>query len=118
MFTILPNGDLRITADNATRAGLAEAYRSGGYYEAESLMLEFMRNGWNEMPLDIIPPENIGALTDAPILAEAEYPDDGGGPVPYPESPVWWFPDYCIIDPWEELKNKGRVIFDRAPMEA
>lgn len=115
MIRILPNGDLLLTADNAIRSGLAEAYRSGGYPEAESLVLEMLRNGCCQMHLDLIPPENIGALTDAPIVAEADYPDDGSGPVPYPDSPVWWYPDYAIIDPWEQLKNKGRVVLTRAP---
>jgi hypothetical protein len=108
---ILANGDLLITAGNAARQALADAYRRGGYQQAEGEVVEYLSS---TSELALIPPENIGALTDAPILAEAEYPNDGSGPVPYDDAPVYWFPDYAIRDPWEELKNKGRVEFQRA----
>lgn len=116
--TVLPNGDLRITACNEVRAGLAQAYRDGGYYGAESLAIECIREALPGYSPELIPPENIGALTDAPIIADdADFlcSADGYGFVPCPESRIWWFPNYAIIDPWEELKNRGVVVFDRAP---
>jgi hypothetical protein len=109
---ILPNGDLVILAGNQDRAALHDAYVTGGYPGAESVVVEQLREGC--AGLELIPPENIAALTDAPILAKAFWPDEGGGPVPYVDSPVWWFPNYCIRDPWDELKNIGRVVFTRA----
>jgi hypothetical protein len=27
---------------------------------------------------------------------------------------VWWFPDYMVLDPWEELARDGFVTFARA----
>ena len=108
--TILPDGSLLLTAGNSDRSELAEASREG-YCDAES----FVADSFHDI-LTFIPPENIGAMTGAPILTnDAEWPDDGNGPVPYNyESPVWWFEAYQIIDPWEELARKGRVIFQRA----
>jgi hypothetical protein len=62
-----------------------------------------------------VEPEWIGALTDAPILSDGlNYPDDGG-PAVVPGSSVWWFPDYMVRDPWEELAREGRVVFTLAP---
>lgn len=120
-FKILPNGNLKITANNADRANLSEAYRLGGYQEAESLIAEaFQPNG----DLYFIPPEDIGALTDAPILSDdwilIEWwrgaSDDGAHEHDerIRNAKVWWFPDYAIRDPWEELKNIGYVIFESA----
>lgn len=110
-FDYTPSGNLIIKASNALRAGLAAAYRCGGYWAAESLVCEMLRAAG----LDIIPPENVGALTEAPIVAEADYPDTGPSPVPAGGAAIWWFPDYQVMDPWEQLKNRGRVVLTLAP---
>jgi hypothetical protein len=114
---ILPNGDLRITANNEARAILVEAYRRHGYSEAESAMAELLHELY-----DFVRPESIGALTEAPILCASDdmgYSEEAyeahGGFVPLPDAAVFWFPDYALRDPWEELKNHGFVVFARAP---
>jgi hypothetical protein len=111
--TVLPNGNLMLTASNTDRSALAEAYRLRGYYGAEMLISE----AFHEL-LTFIQPEHIGALTDAPILTDdADYSDEAmarGGPVPHDDVAVWWFPDYMVIDPWAELTRKGRVVFTKA----
>jgi hypothetical protein len=104
---ITPNGNLLITADNAARRDLAEAFASGGYYQMEMVVNE-------DIELTFIPPEAIGALTDAPIIGEAVINDDGD----YEGfGNVWWYPDYQVSDPWEELRRRGRVIFTLAPAD-
>lgn len=61
-----------------------------------------------------VQPEWIGALTDAPILAEnVTYYEDGE--VPTVEGRVWWFPGYEVTSFAEELLAKGKVTFDAAP---
>ena len=108
----LPNGNLLLTADNETRSDLAHAYRSGGYPRAES----DVQDGLHEV-FAFIAPEDIGALTEAPILTpydECEFPDDGHGFTPLPGAPVYWFPDHAVRDPWQELARKGRVEFQCA----
>jgi len=114
---ILANGNLLITASGAERSCLAAAYRDRDYYQAEMLVSE----AFHEI-LVFIRPENIGALTDAPILTDdADYSDEAmlaGGPVPAEGANVWWFPDYAVCDPWEELKNRGRVVFTKAESES
>jgi hypothetical protein len=110
---ILPNGDLLLTAGNARRSCLADDLRERGSISAwYSLMVDdFSSNGH----LHPVEPEDVGALTDAPIITDdMEYADDGARIV---RGRVWWFPDYCIRDPMEELARKGRVIFQAAPAD-
>jgi hypothetical protein len=58
---------------------------------------------FEELGLSTVFPEDIGALTDAPIVTL----DD---PL-HPET-VYWYPDYQIRDWREELASKGWVLFD------
>lgn len=95
-------------ADNEGRADLAYAFREGGYPRAESCVLDhIIGNG-----LESLAPEEIGALTDAPIFGDDIGRDDAHN-ITQADN-VFWFPDYCVRDPWEELRNKGRVSFQRA----
>lgn len=115
-YTIMPDGSLKITADNETRSYLADQYRKG-YCEAEGFVSEMLQDA-----LTFIRPEAIGALTDAPILTDdADYSDEqmehGIGPAPYPEAHVWWFEGYQIVGPWQQLANRGRVVFQAATWE-
>lgn len=103
---ITPNGNLLITADNESRRELAEACAVGGYLRCEDHVAEY---GLAEYML--VPPEAIGALTDAPIIGEAVINDNGDYEV---FGGVWWFPAYEAVDPWEQLRRKGRVVFTLA----
>lgn len=79
---VLPNGNMLLTADNDGRA---------------------------------VSPEAIGALTDSPIICAEIFqpvPDDEGESYNVdPEAVFYWFPNYQVCDPWEQLKNCGRVEF-------
>lgn len=100
---------LILTADNEARAELAEAYRRDGYRGAEDLLADWGFNGANG-GLQFLPPEKIPeAMTDMPLLAEWTHEDDDGATI---FGPVWGFPDYCILDPWAILRDRGRVEFD------
>jgi len=96
---------LTFMADNEGRADLAAAYRAGGYPRAESEVLS--ATGGNG--LEMVAPEDIGALTSAPIFSD-DFGRADSGEVAHCGR-VFWFPDYMVRDPWEELKNKGRVVF-------
>ncbi len=111
--TTLPNGNLKITASNDDRRELAECYRreDGGYPAAEGFVVERLRE---DAYFEWVAPEWVGALTDAPIFArqdDVDFPDDGSPRLRAAECPVWWYPNYMVSDPWEELKNRGRVVF-------
>jgi len=69
-----------------------------------------------------VAPENIGALTDAPILTDAPNYEDvfsapNFGPTVYPDSKVWYFPNYMIEDPWFTLVKTGKVVFTLAKQD-
>jgi hypothetical protein len=102
---ILPNGCLKITADNEGRADLKNEYQQGGYPKAEDYVIDSLHDNFY-----FVLPEQIGALTSAPIFTD-ELDIDDDGKVAY-VGDVFWYPNYMLIDPWEELKNKGYVIFE------
>jgi hypothetical protein len=106
---------LVITASNRGRADLADAYRRGnngptsGYYYAESHIAECFHEAYEFVDPGDVP----GAMTDAPILVDSDgiARPDNGETIILPEARVFWFPNYAVEDPWETLKNRGRVEF-------
>lgn len=110
-YSIQPNGSLKIIACNSSRADLAQAFSDGGYHKAESHVIDqIVGNG-----LSFVSPEQIGALTNAPIFGEGVYLDDAGQACLEPNARIWWYPQYETIDPWAQLKNTGAVEFRLAP---
>ena len=101
-------GTFTITAGNDARAILTEVYRRGGNDAVESELAEYGLNGANGglsfFPIHLIP----DAMTEMPALAEWAYDDDGGVSI---WGIVYGFPDYCVRDPWGELRTIGRVEF-------
>ncbi len=67
------------------------------------LLEDFLCNGWG-----IISPEDIGALTDAPIITNEIDRDDDGHIIHLGDT--WWFPNYQIENEIELLLN-GKVVF-------
>ena len=68
-------------------------------------IIEFqLANGWT-----LLRPEEICALTDAPILTDSEYYDDLGA-VAGAEK-VWWYPNYAVSSEVEKLLADGCVLF-------
>ncbi len=63
-------------------------------------------NGWSW-----VRPEEIGALTDAPILSDDIEYDDEGEVVRV--GAVYWYPRYDVADPVAQLLANGSVEFER-----
>lgn len=60
-----------------------------------------------------VQPENVGALTSAPMLSDdVDHLDDGGIMV---RGRVWWYPAYELKDFAAELLEHGKVTFQLAP---
>jgi len=96
-----------LTADNESRAELAALLRDdNGYNRAEGYVAEELHERW-----EFVRPEEIGALTSSPIIAECDGLDRDEDGELIAVGKVAWFPDYAIADPWEELRNTGRTIF-------
>ncbi len=103
----LDNTDIAILANNDNRQQIAECYRDDGYYSAEAYILKELTS-----TLSFVQPEWITVLTDAPILAEWVFENDDGNMTI--EGNVYWFPNYMITDPWRQLANTGRVVFQNS----
>ena len=70
----------------------------------ETLLEDHLGNGW-----EIMPPEDIGALTSAPILSDKVERDDEGEITGVGQ--VYWYPEYQVCDEIEELRKKQVVVF-------
>lgn len=72
----------------------------------EILFESYTNNGYTW-----VEPEEIGALTNSPIISnDFEYIDDNSDLKFYYS--VYWFPDYMIKNEIEELQN-GKLIFEK-----
>jgi hypothetical protein len=90
-------------------------------------LIELVRRGANEGRImmeigealheewEFIAPEDIGALTDSPILAESkdvERHEEYGFIIDVGR--VAWYPGYAMACPWTELVKTGKVEFNIA----
>ena len=96
-----------------TKLGVEEARELLGRNNpiwALSEMLEYaMGNGW-----DFVPPEDIGALTDAPIISQDGFVDDDGHWKPSgPDAKVFAHMDYQVENPVETWASGNGVFFVR-----
>ncbi len=106
----LRNNTVLLTADNESRAELADMIRGYGHYRAEQYVAEELHEKW-----EFVRPEEVGALTDSPIIAECDGLDRDDDGELTAVGKVAWFPDYAVRDPWEELRNRGRTVFALSP---
>lgn len=97
----LPNGDLQISVqDKSEQQEIADAV-AGGDVSDQSMIDAFEHMTSNGF--DWVAPEEIGALTSAPILRY--------------DNKVWWYPDYQVRSPMEDLAETGTTTFTLAPEE-
>lgn len=71
------------------------------------LLEDWLCNGW-----EMVPPEDIGALTSAPILSDEVERDDNGEITKV--GAVYWFPDYAVTCELDVLADNGEVFFPAA----
>jgi hypothetical protein len=69
-----------------------------------ALLEDHLCNGW-----EMVPPEDIGALTAAPILSDEIGRDEDGRVVE--AGRVYWYPDYQVRDEIEELRVHMKLVF-------
>lgn len=111
-LTIQPNGNLLLQAANADRQDLAHALQLGFWTAFADLLEPFSCNG-SYAPFDAGEGNPFVGLTSAPCIAEAmDIADDGTQAI---QGRFWYYPDYAIRDPLDELKRTGRTIFQLAP---
>ena len=103
-------GNLEITATEKGKEYIDENCDFNPEYIWENLLESHSTNGsWN-----LVDHENIGALTDAPIIADiSPVTNDNGEIVYYDNTQFFWFPEYETIDELEKHLNNETVIFIR-----
>jgi len=97
---ILPNENGRSNFDTIQEVRDAQGVNEALY----ALLEDHLDNGW-----EMVPPEDIGALTAAPILSDEIVRDDNGRIVE--AGRVYWYPDYAVRDEIEELRDKLLLLF-------
>jgi hypothetical protein len=111
-YNILPNGNLEITCNRNDKPGLrdmlAKTHNDG------ILLAELLEStGWQPNGrLHQISPEDVAALTDAPMLTDDMTVEDDATVTVHGQ--VYWYPNYMVTNFMEELLNEGRTIFQRA----
>lgn len=110
--TILPNGDLKLTANNETRAYIASELRQGKRDHIIYDLLEYDICNGGFTPFDAGDANPFVGLTTAPCIAEAMTTEDNGDNVI--DGRFWYFDDYMIRDELEELARRGRVVYKLA----
>ncbi|MFA6089980.1 MAG: hypothetical protein WC755_09050 [Candidatus Woesearchaeota archaeon] len=104
---ILDNGNLEITP---TPDALAESERFlslATQIALDELFEDWICNGWGW-----VQPEQIGALTAAPIITDEFDIDDDGKFIA--NGNIWWFFNYAVENEVENLLKNGKLIFTKA----
>lgn len=69
-----------------------------------SLLEDHLSNGWG-----MVPPEDIAALTAAPVISDEIVRDEAGQVTE--AGRVYWYPDYQVRDEIEELRAHLKLVF-------
>ena len=69
-----------------------------------ALLEDHLCGGW-----EMVPPEDIGALTAAPILSDEMVRDDEGRVTE--AGRVYWFPDYQVRDEIDDIRKDLVLLF-------
>jgi len=82
-------------------------WKRGTYYIFRDLIEWQLCNGW-----EMVPPEDIAALTSAPILSDEVTRDDHGKLLTI--GAAYWSPEYQVACAIGDLLTNGSVVFTRA----
>lgn len=111
---ITEHGNLRIEIeDRADRRWIRDTLQSRGGNDKAFLDDMLEHTGWlGNAVLTQIAPEQVGALTDSPILTNEVCYDDNGDVTHIGD--VYWYPGYQMHHFGEVLRKQGFVTFMRA----
>jgi len=105
-LTEVPNG-LVITLTPEGREEIDLTHDAPGEWQVISMLEEPLCNGW-----DLLPAEEIGALTSTQlILSNDVLRDDNGYIMAVGE--VYWHANYQVQDPWEALLSLAGLFLHR-----
>lgn len=115
---ILENGNLMLIADSFDIEDLKELKEEHGeHFPADSIEIEFLQDLTSNSELQWISPEEIGALTDAPILGirrgDNEFEEGESEGDSEEITQAWGWMDYQVKSLQEELLEKGYAILTK-----
>lgn len=107
-------GNLVIAVDQEGRELIEELIEQGTHDEV-GILRELMESHWTNgsyEPFDAGQANPFVGLTDAPCIAECmNHEDDGTRTI---EGRFWYYPEYMIKSPLQELVRNGQVTFQVA----
>ncbi|MGB5594236.1 MAG: hypothetical protein WBM62_09450 [Crocosphaera sp.] len=105
-YTILPNRNLKIFWDINNYSEIISELEEQDpqWYHRDANLWDFFENLFSDSELQQIEPVEMGALTSSPILGIRDQNDT--------VIQVWWYPNYAIASPLEELIKDGFTIFE------
>lgn len=105
-FKILPNGNLKIFWDiNNYREIISELEEQDlQWYHRDANLWDLFENLFCDSELEQIDPLEIGALTSSPLVGIRDKNDT--------VIEVWWYPNYAITSPLEDLIKDDFTIFE------
>ena len=108
-FELQADGNLKIALLPEARQDVQEIAASTEW-DADTKLAEVLAwqlaNGWTW-----VRPEDVGALTGAPILSEEVDTDEQGNITQV--GTVYWYSDYQVVDPVTQLLENGSIVFTR-----
>ncbi len=93
------------TVNPAMQEELKEAVAAGN---TQNALIDLLEHIIANSDIDWIRPEEIGAMTDAPIFGHIDRNDQGEV---VSVGDVWWYPNYMVSDPIEVLAERGTITF-------
>lgn len=114
-FIKLPNGNLQFQLESEIGKDWMKELLERHAGDDVAFMADLLETtGWQPNGgLMAIRPEDVAALTDAPIITDGRTIEDDGTVTVYGN--VWWYPDYAIRHFGEVLRDEGQVTFQFAP---
>ena len=101
-------GDLEILLNRNGRRHFSEIRERRDTFGINAALYALLEDhlycGW-----EMVPPEDIGALTSAPILSDEISRDDHGNVTS--AGRVYWYPNYQIIDEIDEIRKELVLVF-------
>lgn len=110
---VLENGDLKLIANEETRAYITECEANQfGYWNIMATLFEHYATNGQYEHFDAGDADPFIGLSAAPCIAEwMDYPDEGGREI---LGRLWWLSDYAIRDDLAELRETGETIYHLA----
>lgn len=87
------------------RAWLQTERTADGWKRGTKFIFQDMLEDWFGCGWEWVLPEDIGALTSAPILRS-------------PDGAIYWFPEYAVQCELEEMLSQGFVMFTKVKEDA